>query len=58
MRVSGESFPLMAKGAQQTPDYSSMKNIKEKFIEALKASVANISIGDPLDAATEVGSVN
>lgn len=29
--------------------------IKEKFIEALKARVANIKVGHPLDPATEVG---
>jgi len=31
------------------------KNIKEKFVEALKERVLNIKIGDPMDPSTELG---
>ncbi|RLQ97379.1 5-carboxymethyl-2-hydroxymuconate semialdehyde dehydrogenase [Falsibacillus albus] len=31
------------------------KNIKDKFIDALKERVANITIGDPMDPSTELG---
>lgn len=31
------------------------KNIKDKFVEALKERVLNIKIGDPLDPSTELG---
>lgn len=31
------------------------KNIKDQFVEKLKARVANIKIGDPMDSSTELG---
>ncbi|EIT84332.1 5-carboxymethyl-2-hydroxymuconate semialdehyde dehydrogenase [Fictibacillus macauensis ZFHKF-1] len=31
------------------------KNIKDRFVEALKERVMNITIGDPLDASTQLG---